>query len=143
MADQALGGALIRANPDMYERIDLLVRRVIGEIEGELEDGGVCDIIADAHPEGVWLRPGVGGYFDWQYAESIVRRVVDTLELPGEHNGSCVLLGGRREPEAYNCIMFSVRRGYDTVIVDASGAMNMEKFRRFSVPPRREEAAHG
>ena len=119
--------AFLEVPADKIEKAREIVARVIAKLEEE-DEWGYCGTCAEVEPKGVWFHAEESGNTD--HVEAIARALVEKLEIDEPFCCSWAYTCSSPRIDEFGGGAMVVRRGHETVWVDAlNAAQDADKAR--------------
>ena len=106
---------LIEIPAEKKEQVEPIVKRVKKQLD---EEDGWVGFYALLLDEGLWIQGNENANVD--HVETLVRTLVEELDLPGIHVCSFSHTCSRPIIDSFGGSAFAIRKGHDTVYVDAA-----------------------
>ena len=120
--------AFLEVPADKIEQARAIVAREIARLEEE-DEWGYCGTCAEVDPKGVWFHAEESGNTD--HVEAIARALVEELEIDEPFHCSWAYTCSSPRVDEFGGGAMVVRRGHETVWVDAmNAAQEADKARR-------------
>jgi hypothetical protein len=124
------GSSLLEIPEDKLEKAQVIIDRVVDELENDEEGDGYCGCLAELQTNGVWFHGDESMNPD--HAEIIASALVEELELDGKFTCSWAYTCSKPRLDEFGGGAFCIERGKPTRWIDAVNEAEKENIPPFS-----------